>query len=191
MRPEYDAIVTGRRWLTMRLDGHVRSAGAQLLQHRIQVADPEVQHDLLGAGPEVGGPGLERREHRRPGSLTPQAVLIRVQAQAIATPPAQGRRVGGPQEVPADSKHTFHAAILPALRPDRRAPHHRLLHPHGPPGQNLNMALLQAWSPAGLVTSGGATWCDPSCGILAIMPELIEEPTRVAAVGQPPKLIDE
>jgi mannose-6-phosphate isomerase-like protein (cupin superfamily) len=31
----------------------------------------------------------------------------------------------------------------------------------------------------------------PSCGILAIMPELIREPSRVAAAGQPPKLIDE
>jgi mannose-6-phosphate isomerase-like protein (cupin superfamily) len=31
----------------------------------------------------------------------------------------------------------------------------------------------------------------PSCGILAIMPELIPEPSRVAAAGQPPKLIDE
>jgi mannose-6-phosphate isomerase-like protein (cupin superfamily) len=30
-----------------------------------------------------------------------------------------------------------------------------------------------------------------SCGILGIMPELIREPTRVAAAGEPPKLIDE
>jgi len=30
-----------------------------------------------------------------------------------------------------------------------------------------------------------------SCGILAIMPELIPEPSRVTAAGQPPKLIDE
>jgi mannose-6-phosphate isomerase-like protein (cupin superfamily) len=33
--------------------------------------------------------------------------------------------------------------------------------------------------------------CDSSCGILAVMPELIREPSRVAAAGQPPKLIDE
>ena len=33
--------------------------------------------------------------------------------------------------------------------------------------------------------------CDPACGILAIMPELILKPSRVAAAGQPPKLIDE
>jgi len=32
---------------------------------------------------------------------------------------------------------------------------------------------------------------DPACGILAIMPELIREPARVAAAGEPPKLIDE
>jgi mannose-6-phosphate isomerase-like protein (cupin superfamily) len=30
-----------------------------------------------------------------------------------------------------------------------------------------------------------------SCGILAIVPELIREPSRVAAAGYPPKLIDE
>jgi ethanolamine utilization protein EutQ (cupin superfamily) len=34
-------------------------------------------------------------------------------------------------------------------------------------------------------------WRDPSCGILAIMPELTRKPSRVAAAGQPPKLIDE
>src|SRR6516162_7892840 len=60
----------------LRLVGHVRSLGAQLREHRVQVADPEVEHGLLGAGPEVAGIGLERREHRQPGSLTPQAVLI-------------------------------------------------------------------------------------------------------------------
>jgi mannose-6-phosphate isomerase-like protein (cupin superfamily) len=32
---------------------------------------------------------------------------------------------------------------------------------------------------------------DPGCGILAIMPELIREPSRVTAAGEPPKLIDE
>jgi len=32
---------------------------------------------------------------------------------------------------------------------------------------------------------------DPVCGILAAMPELITQPSRVAAAGQPPKLIDE
>jgi multicomponent Na+:H+ antiporter subunit D len=64
----------------MRLFSHVRSLGAQLREHRIQVADPEVEHGLLGTGPEVAGLGLERREHRQPGSLTPLAVLIGVQA---------------------------------------------------------------------------------------------------------------
>ena len=104
----------------LRLLGHVRSLGAQLREHRIQVADPEVEHGLLGAGPEVVGLGLERREHRRPGFLTPQAVLIGVQAQAIAIPRAQGHRVGGPHEVSTDSQHTFHVAILPTRPPATR-----------------------------------------------------------------------
>src|SRR5580698_4402312 len=116
----------------LRLFSHVRSPGAQLREHRIQIADPEVEHGLLGAGPEVLGPGLESREHRWPGSLTPQAVLIGVQAQAIAIPRAQGRRVGGPHEVPADSKHTFHAAILPGRRPSGLASHRRPLHRNRP-----------------------------------------------------------
>ena len=59
---------------------HVRSLGAQLREHRIQVTDAKVEHGLLGARPEVVGLGLERREHRRPGNLAPQAVLIGVQA---------------------------------------------------------------------------------------------------------------
>src|SRR5580658_5184459 len=101
----------------LRLLSYVRSLSAQLREHRIQVTDPEVEHGLLGAGPEVTGLGLERREHRRPGGLAPQAVLVGVQAQAIAVPRAQGRRVGGPHEVPADSKYTLHAAILPGRRP--------------------------------------------------------------------------
>jgi hypothetical protein len=42
--------------------------------------DTEVDHDLLVTGPEVVGLGFERREHRRRGFLTPQAVLIGVQA---------------------------------------------------------------------------------------------------------------
>jgi hypothetical protein len=46
----------------------------------------------------------------------PQAVVVGVQAQAIAVPRAQRRRVGSPHEVPANSKHTFHAAILPGRR---------------------------------------------------------------------------
>ncbi len=32
---------------------------------------------------------------------------------------------------------------------------------------------------------------DPCCAILASMPELITEPSRVTAAGEPPKLIDE
>ena len=40
-------------------------------EHRIQVADTEVEHRLLGAGPEVVGLGLERRE--RPSARVPDA----------------------------------------------------------------------------------------------------------------------
>src|SRR5262249_48321071 len=74
----------------LRFPGHVRSLGAQLREHRIQVTDPEVEHGLLGAGPEIPGLGLERREYRRPGSLMPHAGLIGVQAQAIAIPRTEG-----------------------------------------------------------------------------------------------------
>src|SRR6059036_817176 len=98
----------GSRAQQSMLDFRVRDLNAmlaQLREHRIQVAGPEVEHGLLGAGPEVVGLGIERREHRRPGFLAPQAVLVGVQAQAIAIPRAQGRRVGGPHEVSTDSEH--------------------------------------------------------------------------------------
>src|SRR5580693_9063082 len=108
--PQLDAIALGigdpaepaDALHVLRLLSHVRSLGAQLREHRIQVADPEVEHGLLGAGPEVAGLGLERSEYRRPALLTPQAVLIGVQAQAIAVPRAQGHRVSGPHEVATD-----------------------------------------------------------------------------------------
>src|SRR5215469_12593754 len=43
----------------------------------------------------------------------------------------------------------------------------------------------------GLLPSLAPSRRAPSCGILAIMPELITEPSRVTAAGEPPKLIDE
>src|SRR5262249_17236985 len=72
----------------LRFRSYVRALGAQLREHRIQVADPEVEHGLLRGGPEVAGLGLERREYRGPGTLLPQAVVVSVQAQAIAVPRA-------------------------------------------------------------------------------------------------------
>src|SRR5207244_35450 len=100
----------------LRFPGYVCAPGAQLGEHRIQVAGPEVEHRLLGGGPEVAGPGLEGREHRRAVALLPHAVLVGVQPQAVPVPGAQGRRVRGPQEVPTDPKNSFHAAILPGRR---------------------------------------------------------------------------
>src|SRR5215469_6088937 len=92
--PELDPVALGigdpaepaDAFHVLRFFGHVRSLGAQLREHGVQVADPEVEHGLLGAGPEVPGFGLECREHRRPASLPPQAVVVGVQAQAIAVP---------------------------------------------------------------------------------------------------------
>ena len=54
----------------LRLAGHVRSLGAQLREHHIQVADPEVEHGLLGARTEVVGPGFEHLDSisRSPGA---------------------------------------------------------------------------------------------------------------------------
>jgi CheY-like chemotaxis protein len=81
--------------------------------------------DLPGTAGLAAAAVLREREHRHPGFLTPQAVLIGVQARAIAIPRAQGRRVSGPHEVSTDPKHTFHAAILPGRRSGGLTPHHR------------------------------------------------------------------
>src|SRR6476469_8911411 len=41
---------------------HVGALVAELGEHGVEVADPEVEHGLLGRGTEVVGPLLERRE---------------------------------------------------------------------------------------------------------------------------------
>lgn len=64
--------------------GHVRSLGAQLREHRIQFAHPEVEDGLRGARPEVVGPGDP--DVANTGCPTPQAVLVSVQAQTGAVP---------------------------------------------------------------------------------------------------------
>jgi hypothetical protein len=43
----------------------------------------------------------------------PQLDPITLKTQAIAIPRVQGRGVSGAHEVSTDSKHTFHAVILP------------------------------------------------------------------------------
>jgi hypothetical protein len=99
--------------------------------------NPEVDHGLLGTGPEVVGLGLERREHRHPGFLTPPAVLIGLQAQEIAIPRVQGHRVGSPHEVSTDPKHTFHVAIMQDgdLQDGDRAGWHHTVARFTPPSQ--------------------------------------------------------
>ena len=62
----------------LRLFSHVRALQAQLREHRVHIPDSEVDHGLLGSGPEVVGLGLERRKHGQSNHLTPQTDLIRV-----------------------------------------------------------------------------------------------------------------
>jgi hypothetical protein len=76
--PELDPIAVGigdpaestDSFHVLRLFSHVRSRGAKLREHRTQVAEPEVEHGLLGTGPEVVGLGLERREPQPCGRST-------------------------------------------------------------------------------------------------------------------------
>jgi hypothetical protein len=60
----------------LRLFSQVRSLGAQLREHRIQVADPEVDHRLLSAGPfmalDEDGRIAEMSEYIDPGQLLAQ-----------------------------------------------------------------------------------------------------------------------
>src|SRR3569833_4755474 len=153
--------------------GHVRALGAQLGEHRVQVTDTEVEHRLLGAGAEVIGVGLERREHRRPDVLVPQAVLIGGQSQVIAIPGTQGDRVGSPQEVPTHSQHTFHLAILPGrtdYRPARTARPGRGGQGHVPepmhfPGRAASSAPPRSTvppAPTGAAMTALQTWVAPA-----------------------------
>ncbi len=91
---------------------------AELGEHGVEVADPEVEHGLLRSRPEVVGPGFERREDGGARLLLPQAVLVGIEAEAVPVPGAQRRRVLGADEVTTDSEHAFHAVIVPARRPD-------------------------------------------------------------------------
>src|SRR4051812_39615039 len=75
---------------------YVGALGPQLRKHRVEVADAEVEHRLLGAGAEVLRVGLESREHRRSGFLMPHAVLVGLQAEAFAIPRTEGHRIRGP-----------------------------------------------------------------------------------------------
>jgi AcrR family transcriptional regulator len=83
---------------------------AQLGQHGVQVADPEVEHGLLGGRAEVVGVGRERRERGDARLRMPDAVLVGVEAEGLAVPGPEGFRVFGSEEVPADAGHSFHDA---------------------------------------------------------------------------------
>src|SRR3954471_12061755 len=82
--PQLDAVALGigdpaepaDAFHVLRLAVDISTLGPQLGEHRVEVADPEVDHRLLRAGPEVVGVGLERREHREAGVLLPRAVLV-------------------------------------------------------------------------------------------------------------------
>src|SRR3954454_4872816 len=102
----------------LRLVGYVCPLAPQLRKHRVEVANPEVEHGLLLVRSEVAGPGLERCKHRRAGFRIPQTVLVCVQPEAVSVPRPECRRVGGAQEVPTYADHAFHA-------PDRTTPRPR------------------------------------------------------------------
>jgi hypothetical protein len=76
---------------------------------------------LLRGRPEVVGIGLERRENRATGLLTPQAVLVGVQTEAVAVPRAQRSGIVGPNEVSADAKRRRRRSLATVSAPSARS----------------------------------------------------------------------
>ena len=121
------------------------------------------QHPPAAPRPEAGSAATATaRRHHGSGSVPGPAARSRRGSDSRISPGRIGfrhpqvsdsnvantRRVGGPHEVPADSKHTFHAAIFARTASGfartatgRLAPHHRPLHP---PSQSRGNSLLSA-----------------------------------------------
>jgi hypothetical protein len=87
---------------------------AELGDHGVQVADPEVQHPgLLGAA-EGLAVGWERREDRWALLLPPRSLLVarrrRVDAKVVGLPAGRGAGVTSPEEQAPDAGDSFHRA---------------------------------------------------------------------------------
>jgi len=91
---------------------YVGAVLAELQEHGVQVADPEVHHRLLGTSAEIVGPDLERGKYSDACFLVPHAVLIGIETEAFPIPGTQSCWVSSSDEVTTDSEYAFHVAIF-------------------------------------------------------------------------------
>ncbi len=123
------------------VDGHV--SVAQLREHRVEVSNPESDHDLLLGPTEVVAVLSKGRPHRRPRLLLPQHVTsfqARVDAEVFGVPRSQVLWVRRSEEDATDARHPFHASLLRSKTSGRR--------PFIDTGSGLLMRLAQVHSDA-------------------------------------------
>src|SRR3954449_4008847 len=102
------------------LADHRDAVRPELLEHRVEVPDAEVQHPPLLRTAEVVGVGRKRREHGRSLLGPPHAVVgtfdINVHAEDVAIPARQGGGVRRPKEDAADPGDSLHRPLLRSRR---------------------------------------------------------------------------
>ena len=169
---------------------------------------PDGHHRHVGAGrhapPPPQPPGRAQALTRAPPRPYGVNVAVRPVNGMCPAPTASGAtsQAGAaacPQPNQTNAKNPSTATVTRGhARPGKRPSRARSRHFHTRPGRRSVSGSTaipgRSNEPVSARTGGQAArgaWRDPSCGILAIMPELIRKPSRVAAAGQPPKLIDE
>ena len=96
---------------------------AQLREHRVEVSNPEVDHDLLLGPAEVVAVLRKGSPHRRPRLLLPQHVTTfqaRVDTKVFGVPRSHALRVRRSEENATDACDTFHASLLQSKTSGRR-----------------------------------------------------------------------
>jgi len=121
---------------TGRLDNfviRVDTCVVQLGEHRIKIADAEVEHHLLLRPAEVVAVLRERRPHRRASLLLPDNVTLRaaIEAEMLRVPGGEPLRLARPEEDPTDARHPLHSTpqFRKHARLERRDAHCGTLRP--------------------------------------------------------------
>ena len=95
---------------------HLEARRAELIDHGIQVGDPEVDRPGAPGAAELVGVGRYGREDGRPSLLPPWSGVVgrgwRVDSEVRGVPSAKAVGVPSAEEHPADPRDSFYAASL-------------------------------------------------------------------------------